>query len=185
MVSLQEITHQAAQAAEILLDAARPQPGGICVVGCSTSEIAGEMIGSASNLEVAQAVWEGLAPAIQAAKLYLAVQGCEHINRALCVSRACAERFDLTEVMVVPWLHAGGAFATYAYGRTADAVMVEDLRARAVLGLDIGGTLIGMHLRPVAVPVHSPLRQIGAAHLTMARVRPRYIGGPRAKYRPE
>ena len=185
MVSLQEITGQARRAAEILLDAASPRPGGICVVGCSTSEVAGQMIGSASNLEVAQAVWEGLFPAIREAGLFLAVQGCEHINRALCVPRPCAERYGLTEVTVVPWLRAGGAFATYAYGQTADPVMVEDLRAGAVMGLDIGGTLIGMHLRPVAVPIHTPLRQIGAAHLTMARVRPRYIGGPRAKYQPE
>ncbi len=182
MVSLQDITRQTAQAVEILLDAAKPRPGGICVVGCSTSEVAGEMIGSASNLEVAQAIWEGLSPAIREAGLYLAVQGCEHINRALCVPRPCAEQYGLTEVMVVPWLHAGGAFATYAYSQTADPVMVEDLRSSAVLGLDIGGTLIGMHLRPVAVPVHTQLRQIGAAHLTMARVRPKYIGGPRAKY---
>ncbi len=182
MIRLEEIQAQAARAAEILVEAAAPKPGQLCVIGCSTSEVGGQMIGSASSEEIAAALWAGLTPVLEGAGLYVAVQGCEHINRSLCVSRSCMECYGLPEVMVRPWLHAGGAFATHAFAHTEDPVMVEDLRGLAHLGMDIGGTLIGMHLRPVAVPVHSPLREIGAARVVMARTRPKYVGGPRARY---
>lgn len=182
MIQLEEIQAQAARAAEILVEAAKPRPGQLCVIGCSTSEVGGAMIGSASSEEIAAALWAGLTPVLERAEVFLAVQGCEHINRSLCVPRACMERYGLTEVMVRPWLHAGGAFVTHAFAHTADAVMVEDLRGFAHFGMDIGGTLIGMHLRPVAVPIHSPLREIGAARVVMARTRPKYVGGPRARY---
>ena len=181
MIQLEEIQAQAARAAEILVEAA-PKPGQLCVIGCSTSEVGGQMIGSASSEEIAAALWAGITPVLERAGVFLAVQGCEHINRSLCVSRACLERYDLTEVMVRPWLHAGGAFATHAFAHTEDAVMVEDLKGLAHLGMDIGGTLIGMHLRPVVVPVHSPLREIGAARVVMARTRPKFVGGSRARY---
>ena len=182
MTDLEAIRHQAARAAEILLEEAKPEPGALCVIGCSTSEVGGHQIGSASSEEIAAALWAGLMPPLEAAGVFPAVQGCEHINRALCVSRPCARRYGLSEVMVVPWLRAGGAFAACAYERMDQAVMVEDLRAQAVLGMDIGGTLIGMHLRPVAVPIHTPLREIGQARVVMARVRGKYVGGPRARY---
>ena len=182
MTQLQDIQAQAAQAAEILIREAAPKPGFLCVVGCSTSEVGGKMIGSASSEEIAAALWAGLTPVLEKAGVFLAVQGCEHINRSLCVSRSCMERYGLTEVMVRPWLHAGGAFATHAFAHTEDAVMVEDLKGLAHLGMDIGGTLIGMHLRPVAVPIHTPLREIGEARVVMARTRPRYVCGPRARY---
>lgn len=182
MTQLQSIRDQAARAAEILIREAAPKPGSLCVVGCSTSEVGGKMIGSASSEEIAAAIWEGLTPVLEKAGVFLAVQGCEHINRSLCVPRACMERFGLTEVMVRPWLHAGGAFVTHAFAHTEDPVMVEDLKGLAHLGMDIGGTLIGMHLRSVAVPIHTPLREIGEARVVMARTRPRYVGGPRARY---
>ena len=182
MIQLEDIRAQAARAAEILVKAAQPKPGQLCVIGCSTSEVGGQMIGSASSEDVAAALWAGLTPVLEQAEVFLAVQGCEHINRSLCVSRACMERYGLTEVMVRPWLHAGGAFVTHAFAHTEEAVMAEDLRGLAHFGMDIGGTLIGMHLRPVAVPIHSPLREIGAARVVMARTRPKYVGGPRARY---
>ena len=94
------------------------------------------------------------------------------------------ERYGLQEVWVRPWLHAGGAFAAEAVERIPDHVMVEDLKALATMGMDIGGTLIGMHLHPVVVPVHTDLRQIGEAALVLARSRPKYVGGPRAQYEP-
>lgn len=181
-MELQQITKEAAQAAQLLLETAKPKPGALCVIGCSTSEVGGQMIGSASSTEIAAALWEGLYPVFEAAGVYVAVQGCEHINRALCVSRDCMEAFRLRQVSVVPWIRAGGAFVTHAYGQIPDPVMVEDLGGQATLGMDIGGTLIGMHLAAVAVPIHLEHRSIGCAHLTMARVRPKYIGGPRAKY---
>ena len=124
----------------------------------------------------------GILPPLEQAGVFFAAQGCEHINRALCVSRTCMERYGLRQVCVEPWLHAGGAFVTEVYGRMEDAVMVEDLQSRAALGMDIGDTLIGMHLAPVAVPIHTGFRRIGEANVVMARTRPKYIGGPRAHY---
>ncbi|MEG1523897.1 MAG: TIGR01440 family protein [Clostridia bacterium] len=181
-MDFQEITNSARRAAEILVESGHPKIGEIFVVGCSTSEVMGKRIGSASNEDAAAAIMDGILPIIMEAGLHLAVQGCEHINRALCVPRVCMERYDLQEVWVRPWLHAGGAFATEAYKRIMDAVMVEDLRGRASLGIDIGGTLIGMHLHPVVVPVHTDLRNIGSATVVLARCRPKYVGGPRAQY---
>ena len=183
-MTLQNLSEAARQAVSILLDSKRPETGEIFVVGCSTSEVCGERIGSASNADVARAIMDGVYPAVTDAGLFLAVQGCEHINRALCVPRACAQRYDLQEVCVHPWLHAGGAFSTEAFNRIPDRVMVEDLKGRATMGMDIGGTLIGMHMRPVVVPVHTDLRKIGEANLILARSRPKYVGGPRAQYDP-
>ncbi len=177
-----ELTRQAADAVDQLLASAIYQPGDIFVVGCSTSVIAGRRIGSASNEEVAKAVMDAILPKVTEAGLYLAVQGCEHINRALCTSRACMERYGLQEVWVRPWLHAGGAFATEAYNRIPDRVMVEDVGGKAALGMDIGGTLIGMHLHPVVVPVHTERNSIGEARVVLAKTRPKYVGGPRAQY---
>ena len=178
-----EITKQAGSAVEILLNSAIGlRKGDIFVVGCSTSEIMGKRIGSASNEDAAKAVMDGVLPKVEAAGLYFAVQGCEHINRAICTSRECMERYRLQEVWVKPWLHAGGAFATEAFSHLPDRVMVENLNAQAALGMDIGGTLIGMHLHPVVVPVHTDLRHIGEATLVLAKSRPKYVGGPRAQY---
>ena len=177
-----EIIEQVKEAFSILMDAAKPTPGALIVLGCSTSEIAGKRIGSGSSEEAARAVLDALLPLVKEAGLDLAVQGCEHINRSLCVRRATMQKYGLQQVWVRPWLHAGGACVTGAYERMDDAVMVEDLKGQATLGIDIGDTLIGMHLHCVAVPVHSPLRRIGEANLVMAFSRPKYVGGPRAQY---
>lgn len=174
-----------AQVKEVLADlfaAAALSPGALFVVGCSTSEVGGHMIGSASSEEIAAAIMDAVLPEIQSRGLFLAVQGCEHINRALVVERATMERYDLTHVWVRPWLHAGGAFAVEALKRFSDPVVVEDLKAKASAGMDIGGTFIGMHLHPVVVPVHTEHRRVGEAVVTIARTRPKYIGGPRAQY---
>lgn len=180
-VSLQEITAKVNQAIEELLDVAKLKPGQIVVVGASSSEIMGRKIGSASSMEVADAVLKGILPVIQERQLFLAAQCCEHLNRALVVEAACAEKYGFEIVTVIPWLKAGGGWSAVAMQNLEEPVVVETVRAHA--GLDIGDTLIGMHLRPVVVPVRLTVKQVGSAHLTAARTRPKLIGGERAKYK--
>lgn len=182
MVEKTMISTELQDALNDLLPAAKLRPGDLFVVGCSTSEIAGHLIGTQSSEEIAKEVMDVLLPAVSGQGAYLAVQCCEHLNRVLVVEREAMLRYDLNEVYVTPWLHAGGAFAMQAMQRFSDPVVVEDLRGRATAGVDIGGTFIGMHLRPVVVPIHTAHRRVGEANLTMARTRPKYIGGPRAKY---
>ena len=178
--ALQEIQNQSAQAASELLAAANLRPGDIFVVGCSSSEIVGGHIGKASSLEAAQAVFDGIRPLLEERGIYLAAQCCEHLNRALIIEADCAEKYGYDPVSVRPQPKAGGSFATTSWERFQHPVAVEQIRAHA--GLDIGGTLIGMHLRPVAVPVRLGLDHIGQAILLCARTRPKFIGGSRAFY---
>lgn len=180
MSDLNLITTQVSEALQELLSAANLKKGNIVVVGCSTSEVMGKKIGSASAIEVAEAIMQGLLPLIQENGLYLAIQGCEHLNRALVVEEECAERNGFEIVSVVPHLKAGGALSTLAMEKFQNPVVVETILAHA--GLDIGDTFIGMHLKRVAVPVRLKPKEIGQAHLTAARVRPKLIGGERAKY---
>ena len=183
MMEMEKVYEQASAAIDELFAAADIlKRGDILVIGCSTSEIVGKRIGSGSSVEAAKAVMDAVLPKIKARGLYLAVQCCEHLNRCLVVERKCMEKFDLQQVWVKPQLHAGGAFSMEAVARFDDHVMVEDLRGKASAGMDIGGTLIGMHMHPVVVPVHAVTRHIGEANLVMARTRPKYVGGPRAVY---
>ena len=177
---MQEITRQAEQAARELLAAAHLEPGQLLVVGCSSSEIVGAHIGKGSSMEAAQAVFAGIEPVLREAGVHLAAQCCEHLNRALILEREQAELRGYEIVNVVPQPHAGGSFAVTVYGALHDPVAVEEIRADA--GLDIGGTLIGMHLKRVAVPVRLSLDRIGQALLLCARTRPKFIGGGRAAY---
>ena len=177
---MKEITEQARQAITELLEAARLQPGDIVVVGCSSSEVLGERIGTGSSMDAAGAVMDGILPVLQERGIYLAAQCCEHLNRAIILEAAAARAYGLEPVNVLPQPKAGGSFATTAWQRLQHPVAVERVQAHA--GLDIGGTLIGMHLRPVAVPVRLSLKQIGAALLLCARTRPKFIGGCRAVY---
>lgn len=179
---IQEIYEQTDAALNELFAAEVLREGDILVVGCSTSEIMGKRIGTDSSAQAAKAVMEAILPAVQARGLYLAVQCCEHLNRCLVVERACLDRYQLQEVWVRPQLHAGGALAVEAMAQFKDPVMAEDLRGRASAGMDIGGTLIGMHMHPVVVPLHAQTRKIGEANLVMAYTRPKYVGGPRAQY---
>lgn len=176
----EEITAQARAAVTELLENAKPEPGDILVVGCSSSEVLGGRIGKASSLEAAQAVFAGIYPVLKERGIFLAAQCCEHLNRALIIEKACAERYGYEPVCVVPQPKAGGSFATTAWKTFEQPVAVEHIRAHA--GLDIGGTLIGMHLRDVAVPVRLSLDHIGQALLLCARTRPKFIGGSRAQY---
>ena len=174
------IQQQAKNAVAELISVAGLNKGDILVVGCSSSEIVGETIGHGSSIEAAEIVFEAIYPILKERGIYLAAQCCEHLNRALIIERECAKTYGLEEVCVVPQPKAGGSFATTAWKNFASPIAVEEIRAHA--GLDIGGTLIGMHLHRVAVPVRLQQKCIGNAILLAARTRPKYIGGIRAKY---
>ncbi len=174
----EELTQQARQAAEELCERAKLKQGQILIVGCSTSEICGSAIGTNSSLEAAQAVFEGIRAALSERGVTLAAQCCEHLNRAVVLERDAAKGLEI--VNVVPQPKAGGSFATAAWQSFRDPVAVEEIKADA--GLDIGDTLIGMHLKKVAVPVRLKAGAIGQAHVTAARVRPKFVGGIRARY---
>lgn len=178
---LTQVRDQVAKAAEELLAVAGLRRGQVLVVGCSTSEVAGSRIGTAGSEAVAEAILEPLWSITQAGGLYLACQCCEHLNRALVVQEEAAVTYGWDQVTVVPVPKAGGSFAARAMRHMPGAIVVEEIRAHA--GLDIGSTLIGMHLRRVAVPVRLSLDMIGQARLTAARTRPKLIGGERAVYR--
>ena len=175
---MDELRAQAVQVTRELIEKAKLQVGQIVVVGCSTSEICGSRIGSNSRPEVAKLVLEAIWDELRAKGIYLAAQCCEHLNRAIIIERAAVPFADV--VNVVPQPKAGGSFATAAYHAFEDPVAVEHIRADA--GLDIGGTLIGMHLKQVAVPLRLRLDHIGSAILLAARVRPKFVGGSRAVY---
>ncbi len=178
---MQDDIKKAAQAATVeLIQAANLQKGEILVIGCSSSEVVGGTIGHASSTETADAIFDAVYPILKERGIYLAAQCCEHLNRAIIIESECAEKYNLESVCVIPQPKAGGSFATAAWRGFATPVAVEHIRAHA--GLDIGGTLIGMHLREVAVPVRLSVTKIGEAHLLSARTRPKYIGGSRAKY---
>ena len=176
----EEITSQARTVVTELLDQANLKPGALFVVGCSSSEMVGMRIGKGSSMDAAQAAFQGIYPVLQERGIQLAVQCCEHLNRALIMERAAAARKGYEIVNVMPQPHAGGSFAVTAWNAFEDPVAVETIQADA--GMDIGGTLIGMHLRRVAVPVRPSLNHIGEAIVLCARTRPKYIGGPRAVY---
>ena len=153
----------------------------LLVIGCSTSEVIGEYIGSSGSLDIAKAVFDGLEQVNKHYPFFVAYQCCEHLNRALVMEEEVAERFGYTVVYAVPHQKAGGSMATYAYQHLKSPVLVEHVEASA--GIDMGDTLIGMHLKHVAVPFRSTMKQIGSAHLTMAYTRPKLIGGERAHYK--
>lgn len=179
-LNVEQITQQARIAVTELLDAAGLKAGDLFVVGCSSSEVLGGHIGKASSMDAARAVFEGIYPVLKERGIRLAAQCCEHLNRALIVEAACAEQYGYDPVTVVPQPKAGGSFATMAWQTFENPVAVEHIRAHA--GMDIGGTLIGMHLRDVAVPVRLSVDRIGQALLLCARTRPKFIGGSRAVY---
>lgn len=155
-------------------------PGQLFVVGCSTSEIVGKRIGSAGGLEVAEALFQPLHAFAKKNDIRLAFQGCEHINRALTIEQETAKKYGLEPVSVIPVQTAGGSMSAYAFTHFQHPVVVENIQAHG--GIDIGQTLIGMHLKPVAVPIRTSVKQIGDAVVTLATTRPKLIGGTRAIY---
>lgn len=178
-MTYEEIKNQANQAVKELLEIAKLKKGDIFVIGCSSSEIKGEHIGKGSDIDAAKAVYDGIYPVLQGKGIFLAAQCCEHLNRAIIVEREAL--LPGTEICnVVPQLHAGGSFSMTVYQNAKDPVAVEEIKADA--GMDIGDTLIGMHLKHVAVPVRLSIKKIGEANLVCARTRPKFIGGSRAIY---
>ena len=176
-----DIKIQCEQAVKELIETARLTSGNILVVGCSTSEVVGSKIGTNSDPDTAQKIFDGIYNVLKEKNIYLAVQCCEHLNRAIVVER-CALPFA-EPVNVIPQKKAGGSLATVAYNSFNNPIVVENIKADA--GMDIGDTFIGMHLKAVAVPVRLSIKEIGNAHLTCARVRPKFIGGIRAIYNEE
>ena len=181
-MELCEIKAQSAEAARQVCEAAKLRMGDLFVVGCSSSEVGVDKIGTHSSVEVAEAVFEGIYSVLSERGIYLAAQCCEHLNRALIVERDACEKFGLEEVNVVPQPKAGGSFGTTAYKRFTDPVAVESLKQSASAGMDIGATLIGMHIKPVVVPLRIETKKIGEAVLICARRRPKFVGGSRAVY---
>lgn len=178
-----DIAKDAETALRELIDTAHLTAGQLLVIGCSSSEMVGQRIGKNSSMEAALALRDAILPVVNEHSICLAVQCCEHLNRALIMERSTAEKYGYDPVWVKPQPKAGGSFATAVWEAMTDPVAVESIKAHA--GMDIGATLIGMHLRRVAVPVRLSVNRIGQASLTCARTRPAYIGGPRAEYQTE
>jgi uncharacterized protein (TIGR01440 family) len=170
---LQQVLHEFQQQASL-------KKGQLVVIGCSTSEIAGERIGTAGTMDIAEMIYRQLAAFAENTGVHLAFQCCEHLNRALVVDGELAERLQLETVSVIPVRQAGGSMAAFAFEQNQNSAVVEFIKADA--GIDIGDTFIGMHLKHVAIPVRASLDKVGHAHVTMATTRPKLIGGPRAVY---
>ena len=180
---VEKIKSDAANAAAELVEAAHLKKGDIVVIGCSTSETLGNQVGSHSVPEVGKAIFEGLQSVFGVQGIYIAAQCCEHLNRAIIIEHEAVPNAEI--VNVVPQPKAGGSFGTTAYHRFTDPVAVESICRKASAGMDIGGTLIGMHIKPVVVPIRIPVSRIGEAVLICARRRPQFVGGERAVYNDE
>ncbi|MCZ0717512.1 TIGR01440 family protein [Aerococcus kribbianus] len=165
---------------EDVLSQAKLSAGDIFVLGCSTSEIQGDHIGKNSSPEIGEMIISTLLDSLGKKDIYLAVQGCEHINRALVVEAELAKTHQLEIVNVRPQYHAGGACSVAAFEQMVNPVEVEHIVGQA--GIDIGDTAIGMHIKHVQVPVRPQNKSLGQAHVTALRSRPKYIGGSRANY---
>lgn len=177
---LEQVKEDSMRAVIELIEQAKLKTGDILVVGCSSSEIMGDRIGTGSSLDAAKAAFDGIYEVICNNGLYLAAQCCEHLNRAIIIEKEAAKKEGLQIVNAVPKPKAGGSFSTTAYSRFNEPVAVEHIKAQA--GMDIGDTLIGMHLCDVAVPVRISIDKIGMAHLVCARTRAKFIGGERTVY---
>ena len=176
----QAIKEAAKTLAEELIGNTNIQRGQILVIGCSSSEILGNKIGKGSSYDAAKILFEAIYPVLRDNGIYLAAQCCEHLNRALIIERECAEKYGYEIVAVLPQPKAGGSFATVTYQNMTEPCAVEHIKAHA--GIDIGDTLIGMHLRDVAVPIRLSVKNIGDANVVCAYTRPKFIGGSRAVY---
>ena len=172
------IKEQCIEATTELCEVAKIKKGDIFVVGCSSSEVVGSKIGTNSNPDVAREIFDGIMSVLKPKGIYLAVQCCEHLNRAIVIEKEAVPHIEC--VNVIPQKKAGGSLATVAYGNFENPCVIEHVKADC--GIDIGGTLIGMHLKEVCVPVRLNIKKIGEANIICARVRPKFIGGSRAVY---
>ena len=179
----ENLKEQAVLAVREVLEKSKIEPGEVFVVGCSTSETLGAAIGTDSSPDAAKEIFAGIYEVLNERGIYLAAQCCEHLNRAVVIERDAALTFGFPMVNAVPQPKAGGSFATIAYKNFEHPVTVEYISARA--GMDIGGTLLGMHIAPVVVPVKLENNKIGEANVTAARSRLKFVGGERAVYDPK
>lgn len=175
-----EIQKETIQILKDVIEKADLKKGTLFVLGLSTSEVLGSHIGKESSQEIGEIIVKTILDILGEKGIHLAVQGCEHVNRALVVERQVADQFGLEIVSVLPTLHAGGSAQLAAFQFMKDPVEVEFIKAHA--GLDIGDTAIGMHVKHVQVPIRPFLREIGQAHVTALASRPKLIGGARAHY---
>lgn len=180
MVSLDKVRSDVHKIMDEWMEKENIKSDQILIVGCSTSEVAGKTIGTSGSEEIAATIFRCLTEYSKKHDFHLAFQCCEHLNRAIVVERKVQEKFFLEPVTVIPVPEAGGSMASYAFNHFNDAVVVEEIKADA--GIDIGDTMIGMHLKKVAVPLRFEQKTIGNAHVTAAKTRPKLIGGVRAKY---
>lgn len=180
-MDLQKIKADTQRIIDDVIEKSNLKAGQLFVLGMSSSEVNGGLIGHASSAEIGKIVVSTILSALTEKNIYLAVQGCEHINRALLLEREAAEKFGYEEVSVVPQLHAGGSAQVAAYQLFKAPVEVEHITA--VAGLDIGDTSIGMHVKYVQIPIRPVLSELGGAHVTALKSRPKLIGGERAKYK--
>ena len=182
------IRRDAEQVIREICEQAKIKEGSLFIVGCSSSEMIGNRMGTSADGEtdaVVDAVYRTISSILAEKKVFLAVQCCEHLNRAVVLEREAMEKFGLEEVNVIPQPHAGGAFAVKHYASLKDPVVVESVNRKADAGMDIGGVLIGMHIHPVVVPLRLDHKKIGDAIVIAARHRPKYVGGERAVYNPD
>lgn len=179
---MDKIYDQAKEVFEGIKEQIDMKMGSLLVVGCSTSTVLGNMPGTSSSEDVADQIYKALIETF-GDSFEIAIQCCEHLNRALVVERAVAEKYDFLEVNAVPYIKGGGAFATKHFLSLKDAIVVEDIRAKAVLGIDIGGVMIGMHMKPVVVPMKLEKRKIREAFVFAGKTRLKYVGGERTKYK--
>ena len=182
---MKQIEEDAAAVIAEIAEKAKLKEGQLFIIGCSSSETIGEHMGTASSKDAAETIFKVISEKMKSLGINMAVQCCEHLNRAVVVERTVAEKYGFEEVNVIPQPHAGGAFAVEAYNRLHDPVVVESINAKADAGIDIGGVLIGMHIHPVVVPLRLEHRSIGKAVVVAARRRPKYVGGVRAVYNEE
>lgn len=177
---IEQIKKEAKIALEELFEEAHLEKDDILVIGCSSSEVLGKKVGTYSSLDVGKALVDVIYPMVKEKGLFLAAQCCEHLNRSVIIDKSALRLWGLERVNVKPQLHAGGSFAMAVWDALDEPVAVEKVQAAA--GMDIGSVLIGMQLRPVVVPVRTSVDKIGMARLTVARTRPRFVGGERALY---
>ncbi|MFS1510902.1 TIGR01440 family protein [Chengkuizengella sp. SCS-71B] len=180
MNKLEKMSKQVEEITRQLITEGNIKPQQIIVIGTSTSEVLGQHIGTSGAEMVASEIFKGIQAVQKDLDFYVAFQCCEHLNRALVVEREVVQQYVLEEVSVIPVAKAGGSMATFAYQHFKNPVIVEKIKAHA--GIDIGETLIGMHLKQVAVPLRPTYREIGKARVNMAITRPKLIGGQRAVY---
>lgn len=179
-MDLNKLKDQAKHVLQELTLKSKLSSGDIVIIGCSTSEVIGKEIGTCSNMDVAEKLFDGFIDIVNEHGLFLTAQCCEHLNRAVVIEQEVAEKLDLEIVNVVPAIKAGGAFSTVCWNNLKRPVVVEKIKADC--GIDIGGTLIGMQIKPVVVPIRTSIRNIGYANIVCARRRPKFIGGERAQY---